>query len=368
MATSFMESINEFFSSLFKTKDSSLTVTGIDIGSSSIKLVELSSKNGRVILNTYGSIALGPYANSAIGSTPSVNPEIISQAINELFNETKASKENIAVALPTGASLLRDIYIPASITMPDEVKTVVMTEARHVIPVPIQDVEIDWLSIPNDILPKESTDPLKRYFLLIAVSHESQRRYESYMKASNINPSMYELEVFSSMRSVYTHERAPIVLIDLGALHIKISIIHEGVVRRAVSLDRGFNELENSLVVGGSTFEEARKIKHSASINGLSLDEKSFRDVYISLIKDVQSVINEYERYSHVSVSRAVVLGGGAEMNGIIEFTESILGIPTQKSKPFARAVVPDIVKDVIGSIEPEFTIATGIALRILAK
>lgn len=368
MATSLMDSLNEFFSSLFKTKESSLTVTGIDIGSSSIKLVELSTKNGRVILNTYGSIALGPYANSPIGSTPSITPEIVSQALNELFTDTNASKENVVLSLPAGASLFRDVYIPASIVDPNEIKTVVMTEARHVIPVPIQDVDIDWLSIPDEILPKESTDPTKRYFLLIAVSHESQRRYESYMNAANIHPSLYELEVFSSMRSVYTHERAPIVLIDLGALHIKVSIIHEGVVRRAVSLDRGFNELENSLVVNGSSFEEARKTKHSSSINGLSSEEKSFRDVYISLIKDVQYVINEYERYSHASISRAVILGGGAEMNGIIEFTESILGIPTEKSKPFARAIVPDIVKDVIGSIEPEFTVATGIALRMLSK
>ena len=90
------------------------------------------------------------------------------------------------MSLPTGASLFH-VYIPASIVDPNEIKTVVMTEARHVIPVPIQDVDIDWLSIPDEILPKINRSN-KRYFLLIAVSHESPRRYESYMNAANIHP------------------------------------------------------------------------------------------------------------------------------------------------------------------------------------
>ncbi len=367
MATSFINSMTSLVKSFLQPKDSSLVVTGIDIGSSSIKLVEMSIKSGHVVLNNYGSIALGPYAKTPIGSTPVLTSEIVSQALIELFNETKASKNNIVASLPTGSSLLKDISIPAGIN-DEEAKTVVMTEAHRVIPVPIQDVDIDWLSIPNEILPEEEVDISKRSFLLIAVSHESQKRIESYMQGAEIAPTVYELEVFSSMRSVYTHERAPIALVDLGALHIKVSIIHEGVMRRAVSLDRGFNELENSLVVNGTDFVLARKIKHSSSITGLSNEEKSFRDVYLSLIKDVQTVTNEYEKYSHTSISRVVLLGGGAEMKDLVEYTESIIGIPTEKSKPFAQAIVPEIVKDVINEIEPEFTIATGLALRILTN
>lgn len=367
MANSFIDTLQNGIASFFKAKDNSLVVTGIDIGTSSIKLVEMTTRNGRIILNTYGSIAIGPYADQSVGSTPSASPEIITKALNELFKECNATKMNVAVSLPAASSFFRDIAIPANI-VESEIKTVVLTEARHVIPVPIADVNIDWLSIPSEIIPKEVIDINKKHFLLIAVSNESQKRAESYMKGAEIVPSLYELEVFSSMRSIYTHERAPIALIDLGASHIKVSIIHEGVMRRVVTLDRGFNALEMALVVSGVSFEAAHKLKHSSSINGLSDEEKIFRNSYNLLLKDVQTIINEYEHYSHSSVARIVLFGGGAEMNDIVSFTESVIGVPTEKSSPFARTIVPDLVKDIIGTIEPEFTIAAGVALRLLSN
>lgn len=365
MATSFIDTVKNTLNSFFAKKDSTPVVVGVDIGASSIKLVEMTVRNGKVVLNNYGSIAIGPYANSPVGSTPNAKPEEIAKALTELFTETTASKNKVGVTLPTSSSLFRDISIPDTITG-DEVKTVITTEARKVIPVPGSEVDIDWLPIPNDIVPDNELTKNKNHYLLIALSHESQKHVESYMNLANIKPVMYELEVFSSMRSIYEHERAPIVLIDLGAAHIKVSIIHEGVIRRAVSLDRGFNYLDNSIMSENLSFESARKIKHESSIAGQDEYETKLRDAYVSLMKDVQSVINEYEKYSSTAVIRAVILGGGAEMRNIVSYTESVLGIPTEKSKPFTRAEVPDLVVGIIDNIEPEFTIAAGIALRLL--
>lgn len=343
-----------------------MMATGIDIGASSIKLVQFSVKNGHVILNTYGSIALGPYANLPVGAVASPSAEKIGEALKELIKECNAATVRTAVSLPVGASLFRDITVPAGIT-DEEMKTVAVTEARKVIPVPVQDVDIDWLSIPSDILPPEQQSVDKKHLLLVAVSHESQRRFDSYMTAAGIMPLMYEIETFSSMRSVYTHERAPIAIVDLGAAHVKVSIIHEGSMRRSISLDRGFNELDNALVAKGMSFADARKLKHSTSITAPLEHETVMREAYASILRDVLSVTGEYERYAHSSISRVVLCGGGATMQDIIPFTESVLGVPTEKSRPFARASVPDLVKDIVPQIEPEFTIAAGIALRLLA-
>jgi len=363
----FIDSLSSLFSSFLSKKNSSQSAVGIDIGSSNIKLVQLSLKNNRINLDTYGSIALGPYNDMPVGSVTTPSVEKIAEAIKELIKESDSNTARVAVALPTSASLFRDIAIPIGIT-DSEMKTVATTEARKVIPVPIQDVDMDWLPIPAEIIPAELKSENKKSLLLVVVSHESQKRIESYMTAAAITPVMYELEVFSSMRSIYTHERAPIVLIDLGAAHIKITIIHEGCMRRAVSLDRGFNELDSVLVSKGLDFKDAHDIKHKSTITSLGKDETLMRETYISILRDIQNVISEYERYSHTSPVRAVLLGGGAEMRDIVPFTESILGIPTEKSHPFERAIVPDLVKEIIPMIEPEFTIATGLAMRLLVS
>lgn len=363
----FIDSFGKLISSFISKKESSRVAVGIDIGATSVKLVQFSLKNNRIVLDTYGSIALGPYANLPVGAIAVPDAAKIGEAIKELVKECNADVTRTAVALPTSASLFRDIGIPSGIT-DSEMKTVALTEARKVIPVPVADVDIDWLSIPKEILPEEVQKEDKKHLLLVAVSHESKKRVESYMSASGILPVMYEIEVFSSMRSIYTHERAPIVLIDLGAAHIKVSIIHEGSMRRALSLDRGFNELDNALVLKGMDFAAAHKIKHTSSITALGENETAMRETYVSILKDIANCISEYERYSHASPVRAVLLGGGAEMADIVPFTESILGITTEKSHPFVRATVPELVKDIIPTIEPEFTVCAGIAMRLLAS
>lgn len=362
-----MENLSKLISSFLSKKESSNIAVGIDIGATSIKLVQFSLKNNRIILDTYGSIALGPYANLPVGAVANPTPEKIGEAIKELIKECNVTTQRLAVSLPTSSSLFRDISVPSGIT-DTEMKTVATTEAHRVIPVPITDVDIDWLPIPKEILPEEIQKEDKKHLLLVAVSHESKKRIESYMALSGVVPVMYELEVFSSMRSVYTHERAPIVLVDLGGSHIKVSIIHEGSMRRALSLDRGFNELENALVSKGLDFDTARKIKHESSITALGENELVMKEVYASILKDVANVISEYERYSHASPVRIVLLGGGAEMKDIVSFTENTLGLTTEKSHPFERAIVPELVKDIIPEIESEFTICAGIAMRLLAS
>jgi type IV pilus assembly protein PilM len=361
----FIDSFTSLINSFFSKKDSMRIAVGIDIGSSSIKIVQLSLKNGKINLDTYGSIALGPYNNLPVGVGTSPAPEKMAEALKELIKECAVDVNRIGVALPTSSSLFRDISIPSGIT-DSEMKTVVITEARRVIPVPVSDVDIDWLPVPDEILPEDAKSLDKKHLLLVAVSHESQKRVESYFSAASIMPLMYELEVFSSMRSIYTHERAPIVLVDLGASHIKVSIIHEGSMRRAVSIDRGFNELDNALVASGLDFKTARTIKHSSDINAIGENETIMKNAYLSILKDVQAVISEYEKYSHSSCARIILLGGGAEMMGVTTLTQNTLGVTTENSQPFARATVPELVKDIIPKIEPEFTIATGLAMRLL--
>ena len=91
-------------------------------------------------------------------------------------------------------------------------------------------------------------------------------------------------------------KRAPIVLIGFRRCSYQSLNNSRGVIRRAVSLDRGFNYLDNSIMSESLSFESARKIKHESSITGQDEYETKLRDAYVSLMKDVQSVINEYEK------------------------------------------------------------------------
>ncbi len=99
-------------SKLFSRKSSS--VLGVDIGTSSIKIVQLARHGGRAVLETYGELALGPYAGVEIGRATNLPPEKVSDALRDVMRESKVTANDASVAIPFGASLIAAIEMPAS--------------------------------------------------------------------------------------------------------------------------------------------------------------------------------------------------------------------------------------------------------------
>src|SRR3954463_5378650 len=85
------------------TEDSAV---GIDIGSSAIKVVEIKKKGGRALLETYGSIALGPYDNLDAGRVTNLSVEKIGTALKEVLKQSGATVEGGAFSIPVQSSLI----------------------------------------------------------------------------------------------------------------------------------------------------------------------------------------------------------------------------------------------------------------------
>ena len=101
------------FSQLFSKEAHS--VLGVDIGSSSIKIVQLRRERGRVILETYGAIALGPYAGVEIGRATSLPADKITEALKDVIKEANVTTTDAAVSIPYSSSLISVIKLPASV-------------------------------------------------------------------------------------------------------------------------------------------------------------------------------------------------------------------------------------------------------------
>ena len=93
-------------SDIFKKKNTS--ALGIDIGSSSIKVVQLQKRGDKAILQTYGELSLGPYGGVSIGQSTNLSTEKITQAVNDLLveKEVAISTRVCGLAIPFKASLL----------------------------------------------------------------------------------------------------------------------------------------------------------------------------------------------------------------------------------------------------------------------
>jgi type IV pilus assembly protein PilM len=166
-------------------KKSQSSVLGIDMGASSIKLVQLKNEQGTAVLETYGEIALGPFANTEVGQATNLPPEKLAPALKDLMKEAGVTSTSCGVSVPFSASLVKLIEVPPLDV--DKLKTVIPIEARKYIPVPINEVQFDYFLIPEteqklflgarSTEEAASTELQSRMVLLVAMPNEVLRKY-----------------------------------------------------------------------------------------------------------------------------------------------------------------------------------------------
>ena len=124
------------------------SAVGVDIGSSAIKVVEIKRKGGKAVLETYGAIALGPYADLEAGHVTNLPVEKVVLALQEVLKQSDVTSKSLALSIPIQSSLIFTLELPAQIG-DAEIAAIIPTEARKYIPVPITEVSIDYFILPK---------------------------------------------------------------------------------------------------------------------------------------------------------------------------------------------------------------------------
>jgi type IV pilus assembly protein PilM len=138
--------MSNFIQNFFKQPDES--VIGIDVGTSSIKVVQLRKKKGRAVLETYGELSLGPYAGLALGQVTNLPADKIAEAIKDVLRESNVTSNSAGVSIPFKSSLVSLIELPP--VEPKQLQEMIPLEARKYIPVPISEVTMDWWVVPTE--------------------------------------------------------------------------------------------------------------------------------------------------------------------------------------------------------------------------
>ncbi len=369
-----------FLSNIFKKAEES--VIGLDIGSSSIKVVQLRKKKGRAILETYGEIALGPYAGVAVGQVTNLPPDKIAEAIKDLIREANVTSLSAGVAIPFKSSLVTLMELP--ITDPKQLKEMIPLEARKYIPVPISEVTLDWWVIPKEasgeldfVEPEDEennrTTPVpKTQILVVSIHNDALSAYSSIVQQAAINTGFFEIEMFSGTRSLLTGETTPTMVFDMGASSTKIYILERGIVKYTHIINKGSQDITLSISRGlNLTFDRAEHIKRSLG-TGVVSDEKNVFDI-ISLTLDyifseANSVILSYQRKFNKPLGKVILVGGGCAMKGVFELARANFQTPVELGSPFAKIETPAFMEDVLKTTGLEFDVAIGVALRKLQE
>lgn len=364
-----------FISDIFKKKNTS--ALGIDIGSSSIKAVQLQKKGNKAILQTYGELSLGPYAGVSIGQSTNLPTEKIAQAMNDLLTEKEVaiSTRVCGLAIPFKASLLSIMEMPA--IGQKELAGMVPIEARKYIPVPISDVTIDWSIIPK-LEVEENTSQTKNQkpktveILLVAIHNNIINQYKEIVSKTQLDAKFFEIEVFSSMRSVLEGVRGPVMIFDMGASTTKLYMVDRGLIHYSHTINRGSQDITSNIArVLNISVEEAEVIKRSVGM-GKTVDNFDLSEtvsvVADSIFSEANRFLFEFQKKMNQNIKSLFLIGGGSALRGFRDLAAQNFKVEVVSGNPFEKVEVPAFLENILKETGPEFTVAVGAALRCLQE
>ena len=346
----------------------SKSVMGIDIGSSSIKVVQLKNVGGIIVLETYGSIATGPYANVEIGKSVKLTTDSLIKVMKDITREANVSTNTVSLSIPFNASFVSLIKLP---DLSDQyIAQAIETEASKYIPVPMEEVSIDWFLPPRYIFENKDIDEKHRYALLIAIHNSDLQHYREIIQKLNYDIRFFEIEIFGSIRSTLGSSKTPTVIVDVGARTTKFYVVDHGIVIKSYFINQGGQTITQAIeTIMATTFGEAEELKRRF---GLKIDNEAAHKAMLSIVDDilteVNRVVSDYQVKYKKDIARLVFTGGGSGIKGLLEYAKEKTYIMPELANSFEKVSAPNFANSVLEEVGPEFAVAVGAALRLLLK
>lgn len=363
-----------FLDFLFAKKDNA-SVLGVDIGSSSLKVVQLRRERGQAVLETYGELALGPYGGFEVGQATNLPAETITETLRDLLREAKATTKDCGVSIPFARSLITLVKLPYR-EDPKEQKTVIELEMRKYIPVPMSEVQLDWFVVPkaepaqlaseDAVADKKGTEMIE--VLLVAVHNDELALLRNVVAGAGLHASFYEIEIFSTIRAVVDEPVKPVMIIDVGAASTKAYVVEHGIVALSHAVSVGSQDVTRFIAVSGNISilqAEAVKKKEGLGHGGAPGNSEL---VFSRIFSEVQRVLMQYETAHRKPITSIVLTGGGGITKELGAYARKFFSIDVHVANPFAKTEAPAFMRDILQSIGPEFAVAVGLALRKLEE
>ncbi len=338
---------------------------GVDIGTSAIKIVELSRWGDRRKLENYGEIQSKilyekPFRTFEKSSL-SLSTKNIARALSAVIEEAKIKTKDCIFSIPDFSTFFTNFDLPPMTK--DELPEAVRYEARQHIPVPLGEVTLDWQVVDGASSEVEKKTKLK--VLLAAVPNEIINQYKEIAEICQLRLTDLEAEVFGLIRAtVPANNREVVELLDIGAQSTTCSIIDKKILKISHSYDMAGNELtqqiSKSLSVDYQTAEKMKKEK--------GMEDKNIKDVLLPLIdliiREAERISQNFSQSENKEVKKIILAGGAAAIPGMKEYFKSYSGKEVELANPFSKIFYPPILEKNLKDMGPSYAIALGVALR----
>jgi type IV pilus assembly protein PilM len=343
--------------SLLKSENSFL---GIDIGGSGIKIVELKKDAKGPKLVTYGFSE--NLKNTSVDWQK--EPVFTAHLIKKICVEAGMNSQSAVSALPT-FSVFSSVLNLTNINKKD-VAAAVRWEAKKVIPLPLDDMILDWKYIESDEAKKDSGNfPV----LLTGAPDVLVKKYIEIFKQAQINLLSLETETFSLIRSLLGNDKSTVMILDIGSSTTDVTIVDKSIPMLNRSIDVGGSAITQKISEQAKiSLEKAELLKYDLGINfqeaGDASISQTVAEVLSPIINEIKYAMNLFQGKYKKKTEKIILSGGSALLPNMAGYFTKILDTKVIVGDPWARISCPNDLRPVLNEIGPGLAVAIGLALR----
>jgi type IV pilus assembly protein PilM len=348
----------------FLSKKSNLML-GLDISSTSVKLLELSKSNDRYRVESY---AVEPLPPNAVVEKNISDVEGVGEAIKRVISRSKCGARQAAVAVAGSAVITKTIEMDAELT-DDDMENQITVEADQYIPYPLDEVAIDF-----EVQGLSERNPEQVEVLLAACRKENVEMREAALDLGQVKPAVVDIEAHAMKRAFEllkpqlgaNADDLVVAIIDIGATMTTLSVLAD---------DRSIYTREQ--LFGGKQLTEEIQRRYSLSFEEAGLAKKQgglpddYDDEVLQPFKEavLQQVTRSLQFFFSSSqyddVDYIVLAGGTASIDGLAGMIENKLGTPTIIANPFGdMSLSSKVDADALANDAPAMMISCGLAMR----
>ncbi len=338
-------------------------LVGLDIGSSSVKAVELRRSGKEIELSKLGIEALAPeiVVDGAIVDTGQV-----SNSIAKIFSECKIKTKNVATSVSGHSVIVKKLSLQPMTD--EELEETVLLEAAQHIPFDIAEVNLDYQVLETPL------DSPVMDVLLVAVKKDKILNYTNVVTLAGRTATVVDIDAFA-LQNVYEYNYDPapdatVALLNLGASVMNINIIRGRTPLFTRDVSVGGNQytdsLQKELDLG---FDEAEILKTGMTLPGISEEARVpvLESVSEIIVLEIQRTFDFFRASAGGEhIQKLYLAGGTARVHGLPDLMKQELGVPVEYLNPFRRIKYPETGPEgeLIAANPSRLAVAVGLALR----
>lgn len=376
----------------FKSKPK--TVLGIDIGAGGIKFVEFIQVKGRPELHTYAFMER-KFGEAETGLLD--NPGAAAVALKQMMREARTTTTRAIAGLPAASVFSSMLSVPAS--SGKELKQAILWQARKFIPLPLEEMVLDWRVLGKEDQRKKTRSSSWRGLipaleeksvfakpvssglpelggkaamrvLVTGAAKTLVNKYVEFAKAAGLTLVALETEAFALIRSLVGKDPSRILILDVGTVRTSLIVVEAGipVVTRSITLGgQGITRMiAQALGLSEDQAEQMKRDLRALRDGAGSGLPRVLEHIVEPLVTEIRYSIQLYEKQQGEPkpIEKIVLTGGSAHLPELATHLSKILNLNTYVGDPWARVATHEDLRPVLDEIGPRFAVAVGLAMR----